>query len=71
MGIFDDLDSVFTTMAPNIMGASMALTINPTSFDSLHYTVEGSVICLISFCVPLSLTVPIVTKKSVAWNSSG
>ena len=44
LGIFDDLDSVFTTMAPNIMGAAMALTINPTSFDSLHYTVEGSVI---------------------------
>ena len=44
LGIFDDLDSVFTTMAPNIMGAAMALAINPTSFDSLHYTVEGSVI---------------------------
>ena len=44
LGIFDDLDSIFTTMAPNIMGAAMALTINPTSFDSLHYTVEGSVI---------------------------
>lgn len=44
LGIFDDLDSVFTTMAPNIMGAAMALAINPTSFDSIHYTVEGSVI---------------------------
>lgn len=44
MGIFEDLDAVFTTMAPNIMGAAMALAINPTSMDSLHYTVEGSVI---------------------------
>ena len=44
LGIFDDLDSVYTTMAPNIMGAAMALAINPTSFDSLHYTVDGSVI---------------------------
>lgn len=44
MGLFDDLDAVFTTMAPNIMGAAMALAINPTSMDSLHYTVEGSVI---------------------------
>lgn len=44
MGIFDDLDAVFTTMAPNIMGAAMALTINPSTMDTLHYTVEGSVI---------------------------
>ena len=44
MGIYEDLDAVFTTMAPNIMGAAMALAINPTSLDSLHYTVEGSVI---------------------------
>ena len=44
MGIFEDLDAVFTTLAPNIMGAAMALAINPTSMDSLHYTVEGSVI---------------------------
>lgn len=44
MGIYEDLDAVFTTMAPNIMGAAMAMAINPTSLDSLHYTVEGSVI---------------------------
>ena len=44
MGIFEDLDAVFTTMAPNIMGAAMALAINPASMDSVHYTVEGSVI---------------------------
>jgi len=44
MGLFDDLDAVFTTMAPNIMGAAMALAVNPTSMDSLHYTVGGSVI---------------------------
>jgi len=44
MGIYEDLDAIFTTMAPNIMGAAMALTINPGSFDSVHYTVEGSVI---------------------------
>lgn len=44
MGIFDDLDAVFTTMAPNIMGAAMALAINPTSMDSIHYTVENTVI---------------------------
>ena len=44
MGIFEDLDAVFTTMAPNIMGAAMALAVNPTSMDSVHYTVEGSVI---------------------------
>lgn len=44
MELYDDLDSVFTTMAPNIMGAAMALAINPTSMDSVHYTVEGSVI---------------------------
>lgn len=44
MGLFEDLDSVFIGMAPNIMGAAIALTINPTSMDSVHYTVEGSVI---------------------------
>jgi transposase len=44
IGLFEDLDSIFVTMAPNIMGAAMALTINPTSMDSVHYTVEGSVI---------------------------
>ena len=44
MGLYEDLDSVFTTMAPNIMGAAMALAINSTSMDSVHYTVEGSVI---------------------------
>ena len=44
MGLFDDLDSVFTTMAPDIMGAAMALAGNPTSMDSVHYMVEGSVI---------------------------
>ena len=44
MGIFDDLDAVFTTIAPNIMGAAMALAINPTSMDSIHYTVENTVI---------------------------
>jgi hypothetical protein len=44
MGLFEDLDSVFIGMAPNIVGAAIALTINPTSMDSIHYTVEGSVI---------------------------
>ena len=44
MGIFEDLDAVFATMAPNIMGAAMALAMNPSTMDSLHYTVEGSVI---------------------------
>ena len=44
MGIFEDLDAVFTTMAPSMMGAAMALAINPSTMDSLHYTVEGSVI---------------------------
>ena len=44
MEIFEDLDATFTTMAPNIMGAAMALAVNPTSMDSVHYTVEGSVI---------------------------
>ena len=44
MGIFEDLDEVFTTLAPNIMGAAMALAINPTSMDSIHYTVENTVI---------------------------
>lgn len=42
--LYDDLEKAFTTMAPNIMGAAMALAISPTSFDSLHYTVEGSII---------------------------
>jgi len=42
--IFEDLDSFFTTIAPNIIVAAMALTINPTSFDSLHYTIESSLI---------------------------
>lgn len=42
--IFEDLDSIPITMAPNIMGAAIASAINLTSFDSLHYTVEGSVI---------------------------
>lgn len=44
IGLFEDLDSVFVNMAPNIMGAAMAMAINPTSMDSLHYTVESSVI---------------------------
>ena len=44
MGIFEDLDATFTTMAPNMMGAAMALAMNPSTMDSLHYTVEGSVI---------------------------
>ena len=44
MGIFEDLDAVFATMAPNMMGAAMALAMNPSAMDSLHYTVEGSVI---------------------------
>ena len=42
--IFEDLDSISITMAPDIMGAAIALAVNPTSFDSLHYTVEDSVI---------------------------
>ena len=44
MGIFEDLDAVFSTMAPNIMGAAMALAMNPSTMDSLHYTIEGSTI---------------------------
>jgi len=44
IGLFEDLDAVFVNMAPNIMGAAMAMAINPTSMDSLHYTVESSVI---------------------------
>ena len=44
MGIYEDLDEVFTTMAPNIMGAAMALAMNSSTMDSLHYTVEGSTI---------------------------
>lgn len=44
MGIFEDLDAVFTTMAPDMMGAAMASAINPSTMDSLHYTVEGSII---------------------------
>lgn len=32
-GIFEDPGSVFTTMAPDMMGAAMTLTIHPTSFD--------------------------------------
>lgn len=44
LGLFEDLDAIFGPMAPNIMGAAMSLAINPTSMDSLHYTVEGSTI---------------------------
>jgi len=44
MHLYDDLKSIFGSMAPNIMGAAMALAISPSSFDSLHYTVEGSTI---------------------------
>lgn len=44
MGIFEDLDAIFSTMAPNIMGAAIALAMNPSTMDSLHYTVEGSTI---------------------------
>ena len=44
LGIYEDLNAIFTTMAPNIMGAAMALAISPSSMDSIHYTVEGSII---------------------------
>lgn len=44
LGLYEDLNGIFGPMAPNIMGAAMSLAINPTSMDSLHYTVEGSTI---------------------------
>ena len=44
LGLQEDLEEVFIDMAPNIMGASLALAIRPSSMDSIHYTVEGSTI---------------------------
>jgi len=44
LSLFDDLKSVFGTMASNIMGAAIALAISPSSMDSIHYTIEGSII---------------------------
>ena len=44
LGLQEDLEEVFVDMAPNIMGASLALAIRPSSMDSIHYTVEGSTI---------------------------
>jgi len=44
LGLYDDLYTHFGPMAPNIMGAAMALAISPSSMDSIHYTVDGSII---------------------------
>lgn len=44
MNLYEDLESIFSSLAPNIMGAAMALAMNPSTMDSVHYTIEGSVI---------------------------
>lgn len=43
-GLFEDLDSVFADLAPNIMGAAMAICMNAGPMDTVHYTVDESVI---------------------------
>jgi transposase len=44
MGICRDLDEAFFGRGDNILGAAMSQVIDPSSFDDIHYVVDGSVI---------------------------
>ena len=44
MGIRRDLDEAFFGRGDNILGAAMSQVIDPSSFDDIHYVVEGSII---------------------------
>ena len=40
LGVMDDLRECFPDIAENIMAASMAVAIDPTPFDDVHFTVD-------------------------------
>jgi hypothetical protein len=44
LGILDDLKDCIPERAENIMGAAMSQVISATSFDDIHYVVDGSII---------------------------
>jgi transposase len=44
LGILDDLKESFPGIGGNIMGAAMSQVIDATSFDDIHYIIDGSVI---------------------------
>jgi transposase len=44
MGILEDLFEMFTGLEGNIMGAAMSQLIDQTSFDNIHYVVDGSIV---------------------------
>ena len=44
LGLLDDLFETFAGLEGNIMGAAMSQVIDPTSFDNIHYVVDGSVV---------------------------
>lgn len=44
LGILDDLEAVYPDIGGNIMGAAMSQVIDPSSFDDVHYVVDGSII---------------------------
>lgn len=44
LGLLDDLNGCLPGLGRNIMGAAMSQTIDPSSFDNIHYVVDGSVI---------------------------
>jgi len=44
MGLLEDLDEAFPGLSRNILGAAMAQVIDITSFNDIHYVVDGSII---------------------------
>jgi transposase len=44
LGLSEDLGACFQELGPNILGAAMSQTVDATSFDDIHYVVDGSII---------------------------
>lgn len=44
MRVREDLDAAFPGRGSNILGAAMSQVLDPSSFDDIHYVMEGSVV---------------------------
>jgi len=44
LGLLEDLFENFTGLEGNIMGAAMSQVIDPSSFDDIHYVIDGSIV---------------------------
>lgn len=44
LGLLDDLKAAYPDIGGNILGAAMSQVIDPSSFDDVHYMIDGSII---------------------------